>query len=152
MRTSHLLLTTVMIVTLGTSAGLAQSAQMNFFITSAGPGNGADLGGLLGADRHCQSLAAAAGAGDRTWHAYLSAAASGGQEAVNARDRIGSGPWYNFNGVMVAENLDQLHGDNNLTKETIVTEKGRHGERSRRRSEHARYPHGLEPRRYRGRG
>ncbi len=124
MRTSHLLLTTVMIVTLGTSAGLAQSAQMNFFITSAGPGNGADLGGLLGADRHCQSLAAAAGAGDRTWHAYLSAAASGGQEAVNARDRIGSGPWYNFNGVMVAENLDQLHGDNNLTKETIVTEKG----------------------------
>ncbi len=124
MRTSHLLLTTVMIVTLGTSAGLAQSAQMNFFITSAGPGNGADLGGLLGADRHCQSLAAAAGAGDRTWHAYLSAAASGGQEAVNARDRIGSGPWYNFNGVMVAENLDQLHGDNNLTKETIVTGKG----------------------------
>ena len=124
MRTTHLLLATIMIVTLGTSAGLAQSAQMNFFITSAGPGNGADLGGLLGADRHCQSLAAAAGAGDRTWHAYLSAAASGGQEAVNARDRIGSGPWYNFDGVMVAENLDQLHGDNNLTKETIVTEKG----------------------------
>ena len=124
MRTTHLLLAAIMIVTLGTSAGLAQSAQMNFFITSAGPGNGADLGGLLGADRHCQSLAAAAGAGDRTWHAYLSAAAAGGQEAVNARDRIGSGPWYNFNGVMVAENLDQLHGDNNLTKETIVTEEG----------------------------
>ncbi len=124
MRTTHLLLAAIMIATLSASPGLAQSAQMNFFITSAGPGNGADLGGLLGADRHCQSLAAAVGAGDRTWHAYLSATASGGEEAVNARDRIGSGPWYNFNGVMVAENVDQLHGDNNLTKETIVTERG----------------------------
>ena len=124
MRTTHLLFAAIMIVTLGTSLGLAQSAEMNFFITSAGPGNGADLGGLLGADRHCQSLAAAVGAGDRTWHAYLSATASGGQAAVHARDRIGSGPWYNFNSVMVAENVDQLHGDNNLTKETILTEKG----------------------------
>ncbi len=124
MRTTHLLLAAIMIVSLGTGSGLAQSAEMNFFITSAGPGNGADLGGLLGADRHCQSLAAAVGAGGRTWHAYLSAAAADGEAAVNARDRIGSGPWYNFSGVMVAENVDQLHGDNNLTKETILTEKG----------------------------
>ena len=94
---------------------------MTFFITSVGSGNGADLGGLEGADRHCQALASSVGAGDKTWRAYLSTTGSGG---VNARDRIGTGPWHNFNGVMVAENVDQLHGDNNLTKETILTEKG----------------------------
>jgi len=100
---------------------MAQDAEMSFFITSAGPGVGADLGGLEGADRHCQTLAQAAGAGDSTWHAYLSTTGAGG---VNARDRIGSGPWSNFNGVVVAQSVEQLHGDNNLTKETVVTEKG----------------------------
>ena len=84
----------------------------------------ADFGGLEGADKHCQTLAAAAGAGGRTWRAYLSATPAGGNPAVHARDRIGAGPWYNFNGVMVAGSLDELHGDNKLTKQTSVTEKG----------------------------
>jgi hypothetical protein len=117
----RILLMAVLLVALGSSIGLAQDAQMTFFITSAGSGNGADLGGLEGADRECQALASAVGAGDKSWRAYLSSTGSGG---VNARDRIGSGPWYNFNGVMVAESVDQLHGDNNLTKETILTENG----------------------------
>jgi hypothetical protein len=104
---------------------LAQTSDMSFFITSAGPGNGAALGGLEGADRHCQTLADAAGFGSKTWHAYLSATSSEGQPAVNARDRIGTGPWSNHGGVVVAENVEQLHGDaNNLTKETVLTEKG----------------------------
>jgi hypothetical protein len=103
------------------STGFAQTPRMSFFITSAGPGNGADLGGLAGADAHCQALADAVGFGDRTWRAYLSA---GGQEVVHARDRIGTGPWYNQKGVLVAESVAQLHGDNNLTKETVLTEKG----------------------------
>lgn len=97
----------------------AEEQSMSFFITSQGPGNGANLGGLAGADAHCQSLAAAVGAGNRSWHAYLS---TNGSESVNARDRIGSGPWYNVQGVMVAENIEQLHEDNNLTKETVLTE------------------------------
>jgi hypothetical protein len=98
---------------------------MTFFITSAGPGNGANLGGLAGADQHCQALAKAAGAGNRTWRAYLSAAASGGQPVVNARDRIGTGPWVNAKGVRIAQNVDDLHSDkNNLTRETQLTEKG----------------------------
>jgi hypothetical protein len=99
--------------------------KMTFFITSAGPGNGAALGGLDGADRHCQQLAKAAGAGNRTWRAYLSASASGDQKAVNAKDRIGSGPWYNAKGVMVAKNVADLHSDaNNLKKDTSISEKG----------------------------
>lgn len=103
----------------------AQSAQMNFFLTSAGPGDGANLGGLAGADQHCQDLAYAAGAGDLTWRAYLSTVARAGQPAVNARDRIGSGPFYNYNGVQIAADVAQLHSeDNNLTKETQLTEKG----------------------------
>lgn len=103
----------------------AQAEPMSFFITSAGPGDGANLGGLAGADRHCQTLAAAVGAGDRTWHAYLSASAADGQEAVNARDRIGTGPWYNAKGVMVAESVADLHSDNNkLSKENSLNEKG----------------------------
>ncbi len=100
-------------------AVFAEEQPMSFFITSQGPGNGANLGGLAGADAHCQSLAAAVGAGNRSWHAYLS---TNGSESVNARDRIGSGPWYNVQGVTVAENIEQLHGDNNLTKETVLTE------------------------------
>jgi hypothetical protein len=97
---------------------------MTFFVTSAGSGKGADLGGLEGADRHCQELAQAAGAGGHTWRAYLSAQASGGQPAVDARDRIGRGPWRNAKGVVVASSVDELHGTNNLTKETALTEKG----------------------------
>jgi hypothetical protein len=110
----------------------AQQQPMSFFVTSAGPGNGANLGGLAGADRHCQTLAAAAGAGGKTWHAYLSASASGGQAAVNARDRIGSGPWFNAKGARIAQNVADLHGDtlesarrgNNLTRVTALNEKG----------------------------
>lgn len=97
---------------------------MTFFVTSVGVGNGADLGGLEGADRHCQSLAQAAGAGNHTWRAYLSTQASGGQQAINARDRIGSGPWQNANEVVIAQDVGELHGQNNLTKETALTEKG----------------------------
>lgn len=106
---------------LGAQPILAQN-QMSFFITSAGSGDGANLGGLEGADQLCESLAAAVGAGDLTWHAYLSTSGSG---AVNARDRIGSGPWYNVNGDRIAADVADLHSDNaNLTKETIRTEKG----------------------------
>jgi hypothetical protein len=107
-------------------------APMTFFVTSVGVGNGANLGGLAGADAHCQKLAAAAGAGNRTWRAYLSASASGGQAAVNARDRIGKGPWHNSKGTMIARDLGHLHGDtieearlgNLITKNNAVTEKG----------------------------
>jgi hypothetical protein len=102
-----------------------QSPNMTFFVTSAGPGKGADLGGLEGADRHCQTLAQGAGAGSKTWRAYLSsnAALSGG--AVNARDRIGSGPWQNFKGAVVAQNVDDLHSDSNkLSMENSLTERG----------------------------
>ncbi len=112
---------------LGTSPAMAQSApadNMSFFITSVGSGNGADLGGLAGADAHCQKLASAVGAGGKTWQAYLSVQAAGGQPAVNAKDRIGSGPWFNAKGVQIAANVAELHGENNLTKETQLTEKG----------------------------
>jgi len=98
--------------------------KMSFFVTSAGSGKGADLGGLAGADKLCQSLAQAAGAGNRTWHAYLSTSASGSTAAVNARDRIGRGPWYNAKGVLIARNVDELHENGNLTKQTLLTEKG----------------------------
>jgi hypothetical protein len=123
---------------LGASAALAQQPNqappqpMSFFVTSAGPGKGADLGGLAGADRHCQTLAEAAGGSGKTWHAYLSTNAANGQPAVNARDRIGNGPWYNAKGARVAQNLADLHGDtvdqarvgNNISKATVMTEKG----------------------------
>ncbi len=103
----------------------AQS-EMSFFITSAGPGKGASLGGLLGADSHCSVLAAQAGSTTtRTWRAYLSTQTRPQQPAIHARNRIGSGPWYNAKGVMVAKDVDDLHSDkNNLTKETQLTEKG----------------------------
>jgi hypothetical protein len=95
---------------------------MTFFVTSTGKGNGADLGGLAGADKHCQDLAQAAGAGDHTWHAYLSTTGPG---SVNARDRIGKGPWRNAKGVVVATSVEDLHSANNkLSKETAITEKG----------------------------
>jgi hypothetical protein len=98
---------------------------MSFFVTSAGKGNGADLGGLAGADAHCQALASAAGSKYTTWRAYLSTTLPGGDAGVNARDRIGKGPWYNGKGVMIAKNVDDLHSaNNNLTKQTALTEKG----------------------------
>jgi hypothetical protein len=96
---------------------------MGFFITSVGAGDGANLGGLKGADAHCQKLAAAAGGGSRTWRAYLSTSAADGK-AENAKDRIGSGPWYNSKGVVIAQDVAELHGENKLTKETQLTEKG----------------------------
>jgi hypothetical protein len=99
----------------------AQQASMTFFTTSAGPGKGADLGGLAGADKLCQTLASAVGAGNRTWRAYLS---TQGQGSVNARDRIGPGPWQNAKGVVIAKSVDELHGANNLTKQTALNEKG----------------------------
>jgi hypothetical protein len=92
--------------------------KMSFFVTSAGSGKGADLGGLSGADKHCQALAESAGAGGKTWHAYLSAT------GVNARDRIGKGPWQNAKGDVIASNVDQLHGGNNINKQTALSEKG----------------------------
>jgi hypothetical protein len=98
---------------------IAQENGMSFFLTSAGPGNGADLGGIEGADAHCQSLAEAAGAGDRNWSAYLST------DSANARDRIGSGPWYNAKGVKVAGSVADLHSDSaNVNKETALDENG----------------------------
>ena len=99
----------------------AQQANMSFFVTSAGPGKGADLGGLAGADAHCQTLAASAGAGGKTWKAYLSTQGAG---AVNARDRIGKGPWVNAKGVTIAKDVAELHGNNKLTKQTALSEKG----------------------------
>ena len=101
------------------------NSGMSFFITSAGPGRGADLGGLAGADAHCRKLAAAVGAGDGSWHAYLSANEAGGQPAVSARDRIGSGPWYNAKGVQVATSVANLHGaTNGLSKTGSLNERG----------------------------
>ena len=100
----------------------AQDANMSFFLTSAGPGNGADLGGLEGADAHCVTLAEAAGIVGKSWHAYLS---TGGEHSVNARDRIGDGPWFNFEGVRVAQDVTDLHSEeNNLTKATVLDEWG----------------------------
>jgi hypothetical protein len=112
---------------LGLDAEAQQSGatdDMSFFVTSAGSGKGADLGGLEGADRHCQQLAQAAGAGNRTWRAYLSTQAAGGQAAVNARDRIGRGPWQNAKGVTIARDVEELHGSNKIDKQTALTETG----------------------------
>ncbi|AMA59158.1 MULTISPECIES: hypothetical protein [unclassified Bradyrhizobium] len=103
----------------------AQSADMTFFVTSNGPGKGADLGGLEGADAQCQKLAQAAGAGSKTWRAYLSTQAADGKPAVNAKDRIGKGPWQNAKGTAIAKDVGELHSAaNNLTKQTALTEKG----------------------------
>jgi hypothetical protein len=122
------LVSAIALMSLGLSASAQaqpappQSPNMTFFITSTGLGKGADLGGLEGADRHCQALAQAAGAGSKTWHAYLSTQGDG---AVNARDRIGKGPWQNFKGEVIAQNVDELHGDNNkLGMPISLTERG----------------------------
>ncbi len=117
--------TAALFASLGVQPAQAQSANMTFFVTSAGPGKGADLGGLDGADKHCAALATAAGATAKTWHAYLSAQAADGKPAVNARDRIGKGPWQNAKGVVVAKDVADLHSaSNNLTKQTSLSEKG----------------------------
>jgi hypothetical protein len=113
----------------GGSIAMAQdsnsSANMTFFVTSVGSGKGADLGGVEGADRHCGELARAAGSSGKTWHAYLSTQTVGGPNAVDARDRIGKGPWTNAKGVVIAKSVDDLHSaSNNLTKQTALTEKG----------------------------
>ncbi len=121
---SRLALATTVLAIGACAAPGPSEPQMGFFVTSVGSGKGADFGGLAGADRHCQSLAAAAGAGQRTWRAYLSASANGGAPAVNARDRIGQGPWRNAAGVVIARNVQELHGANNLNKQTALTEKG----------------------------
>ena len=121
-------------VVMGASDASAQGGNqpqqpMGFFITSVGLGDGGNLGGLAGADRHCQNLAAAVGGGSRTWRAYLSAAPAAGQPPVNARDRIGAGPWHNAKGVLIARDVTDLHGDihrdrNSINKEFALNEKG----------------------------
>ena len=106
-------------------AAQAQQADMSFFVTSVGKGNGADLGGLAGADAHCQALARAAGSTSTNWRAYLSTTEPGGDAGVNARERIGNGPWKNAKGVVVATSVDNLHSASvNITKQTALTEKG----------------------------
>ena len=125
--TRHMLLTTIVFAGAAFAApamsqDAAAAASMSFFVTSAGPGDGANLGGLEGADMHCQQLAEAAGAGDRQWAAYLS---TQGEDAVNARDRIGTGPWVNAKGVEIAADIEALHADtNNINKETALDENG----------------------------
>jgi hypothetical protein len=108
-------------------AGVLQAQQnnMSFFVTSAGSGKGGDLGGLAGADAHCQALAQAAGAGNKTWHAYLSSTTNPNNgQATNARDRIGNGPWQNAKGVVIAKDVNDLHTNPNINKETLLDEKG----------------------------
>jgi hypothetical protein len=119
------------VLTAGTAGMIATAqaqqanANMSFFVTSAGKGNGADLGGLDGADAHCLALAKAAGSAATNWRAYLSTTNTQGNEGINARDRIGKGPWRNAKGEVIANSLDELHSDkNNITKQTALTEKG----------------------------
>ena len=121
-RTGLWMLASVALASLAGSVPVsAQQAEATFFVTSTGSGKGADLGGLTGADQHCQHLAQAAGLGAKTWHAYLSTQGAG---AVSARDRIGAGPWQNAKGAVIAKSVAELHGQNNLTKQTALTEKG----------------------------
>lgn len=105
-------------------AAQAQHSKMTFFVSSVGAGKGADFGGIEGADKHCQRLAWQVGAGYRTWRAYLSQSAWGSDLPINARDRIGKGPWQNAKGVVIANNLEELHGNNNINKQTALTEWG----------------------------
>jgi hypothetical protein len=120
------LLAAVALTGLGlTASAQAQQASMSFFVTSASKGSGADFGGLDGADAHCQALAKAAGSTATNWRAYLSTTEPGGTAGVNARDRIGKGPWVNAKGVTVAKSVEDLHSNaNNITKQTALTEKG----------------------------
>src|SRR5690349_14017521 len=122
MRVSMLASVALLAMAAGTPAQAQQANSMTFFVTSNGPGKGGDLGGLAGADAHCGKLAQTAGSTGKTWHAYLSTQGAG---AVNARDRIGKGPWQNAKGVVVAKSVDDLHSDaSNVTKTTALTEKG----------------------------
>lgn len=129
-KSSAIALSITAVALLGACASVPSTGPMGFFITSVGSGKGADLGGLAGADAHCQRLAGAAGAGNRTWRAYLSVPptfASGNNPAVpaiNARDRIGAGPWYNAKGELIARNVDHLHNGNHISKTTALDEKG----------------------------
>mgnify|MGYP001818235886 FL=1 len=117
---TRILVVSLAAAALGVGPATAQDAEMSFFLTSKGPGDGANLGGLAGADAHCQMLAESAGAGSKTWRAYLSTSG-----AVNARDRIGDGPWVNANGMQVASDVDDLHTENNkLGKENSISESG----------------------------
>jgi hypothetical protein len=119
-----IMLLSVLVSCAAPGRGASGASDMSFFLTSAGPGQGANLGGLAGADAHCGQLAAATGS-TRSWHAYLSTSATGGQPAVNARDRIGQGPWYNARGVRVARTVAELHGDGTgLGKEASLSERG----------------------------
>ncbi len=114
------------VIATGFGFASADDSSMSFFLTSEGPGDGANLGGLTGADAHCQALAESVGAGGKTWRAYLSSAATDSEPAVSARDRIGTGPWSNANGVLVATDVADLHGDNNhLNKENSISESGK---------------------------
>jgi hypothetical protein len=124
MLTLSLALPTALLALACSFASQAGQTDMTFFITSQGSGQGANFGGLAGADAHCQKLASAVGAGQRTWRAYLSTSASDGAAAANARERIGSGPWQNAKGVVIATDVAQLHGDNQLTKDTALDEHG----------------------------
>ena len=119
----RMLVGVVSLLLVGAAAAPAQH-PMSFFITSVGPGNGAALGGLEGADNYCTQLAKSVGATSLTWRAYLSAKAANGKPAVNARDRIGKGPWYNAKGVMVATDLAELHDSTHVNKRTALSEKG----------------------------
>ena len=124
MRRTFLLITPLLLAAAFATPVLADAAGMSFFVTSAGPGDGANLGGLEGADAHCGKLASAAGSTKTGWKAYLSTTAPQGEAGVNARDRIGKGPWQNIAGVVVASSVEELHsGTSNVTKETALTEK-----------------------------
>ncbi len=120
-----LLLAAILAGILGTEGGVAQAQDMTFFVTSVGKGNGADFGGLDGADAHCNALAKAAGSKHTNWKAYLSTWMPGGDAGVSARDRVGKGPWRNAKGVVVAKSVDDLHSENaNINKQTALSEKG----------------------------
>lgn len=123
-RLALLAASTIAACTLAACASMGDSQGMSFFVTSTGSGKGADFGGLAGADAHCQKLATAVGAGGKRWAAYLSATAVGGSPAVDARDRIGKGPWRNAKGEFIANSVEELHGANKITKQTALTEKG----------------------------
>ena len=129
-----------------TAAVQAQQAGMTFFVTSVGKGMGADLGGLEGADAHCLALAKAAGSTSTNWRAYLSTTAPGGEAGVNARDRIGKGPWQNAKGLVVANSVDDLHSTSNkISKQTALTEKDEVRQRPRRRRQYARHSYRRRP-------
>jgi hypothetical protein len=125
MRTTTRIIATGLLVAGVSTATQAQRPEMSFFVTSVGLGNGGNLGGIKGADAHCQALARSADAGEKTWRAYLSVTDLNGKGAINARDRIGRGPWHNANGVRIAIDVDDLHSESaNVTADTAITERG----------------------------